>query len=325
MILFAFGTIGFNVPAYLLISDALVDKYPQLPSLIMGILFALLGITCAIGSIALKIYRIKDDRLELISIFGFLKNAIPLDDIKSWSEVEKENKYTKWKDLTLHLDKTNIKISSTFVSNYNRFKRALVNGKPRNERTEKAWFRKNALQFGIGFMIVSLPFYYWSYSVYHSQNTPLLYEETQEITSTLIGEIEIQESRNDRSIRFAISAYPEFIFQIGGNAYSATYVNSLLDNVQEATEVQIQITKEQYYQKLTQEQELSFWNKYMNYKVIPVYGLKIDGETFLTLSGYNEEKMEDSKFGFWVLLVIATLILGGGIYTLYDRKKYKVK
>ena len=94
-IILIIGFLGFSAAGYYLTSNALSDEYPQIAGLILGVFFGAFGLISLIAILTLNIYRIIDDKLQILSIFGFIKSVVYLDQILSWNEVEKENQHMK--------------------------------------------------------------------------------------------------------------------------------------------------------------------------------------------------------------------------------------
>lgn len=325
-IILILGFLGFSAAGYYLTSNALSDEYPQIAGLVLGVFFGAFGLISLIAILSLNIYRITDDKLQVLSIFGFIKSIVYRDQILSWNEVEKENQHMKWKDLTLHLQNRNIKISSSSLKNYHQFKKVLVKGKQRNENAEIAWLKRNALQFAIGFMILGSLFYFWSFHVYQNRNKTYETDGMEWVTSRIINEVKIHKgSKNSRSIKLKIADYPDFTFDLDGVAYSTANKQAFVEDFAKGDDVQIQITKDQFYKKLTKKWKLDFWDKSVNYRLISIYGLRGKGNDYLTLTDFNRAKQADSKLGFWLLLGFSTFIFGAGIYTMNERRNYRTK
>jgi hypothetical protein len=87
---------------------------------------------------------IYNDRLEAK---GFLvpKKVIPLEEIQSWTEVNRKHRQSNlaWSEFTVYTAKTKYMISSLHWNNYNEMKSVLAAGKPRDtakeEKMAKAW------------------------------------------------------------------------------------------------------------------------------------------------------------------------------------------
>lgn len=320
------GCIGSTTAGYYLTTNAFSDEYPQIGGVIIGGCFAIFGLIIFIAILNLKQYQIKDDKLLILSIFGIVKAIVYLDQIISWNEVEKENQHFKWKDLTLHLPDKDIKISSTSLRNYHQFKKVLVRGKRRNEQAETAWFKRNLLQFAIGFIFLGCFFYYVSFILYQNKNKIYQPQEVTTLTSEISNEVKIHKgSRNSRSIRLKFNEYPEYTFILDGVAYSTADKKSFIEDHKRGDVVNVQIATDEFLKKLTKELELEFWDKTVNYRLISIYGLSSNKEEYLTLDDYNKAKLADRKWGFWLLLAFSTFIFGSGVYILIQQRKIEIR
>jgi len=100
------------------------------------------------------------DKLIRKSIFGWTRGQIDKTEIKSYSEIEKENSkhhefgHKKWTDLTLFLKSGTYKITSEKYRNYQQIRNMVTSGVGRDRLAEKEWKRKNNLRWGIGLLIL---------------------------------------------------------------------------------------------------------------------------------------------------------------------------
>ena len=101
LIVLILGAIGFNFLSYYLTSHALRSEYPQMAGLVLGLLFGVLGLGSFFSIWQLKKYDFDGEKLTVKSIFNTSKKIIYVRDIKSYNEIEKENKSGTWKDLTI--------------------------------------------------------------------------------------------------------------------------------------------------------------------------------------------------------------------------------
>lgn len=309
------GGLGFIWLSYYLTSAALSEPYPQIVGIILGGFFGLLGFLSIIAIYGFDSILIYSDHLKVKSIFGNTKKIIYLNDIVTWTEIDKENKYIQWTDLTLYTDRTKYKLTSSNYKNYPELKNAIVAGKTRDLQKQNAWFRRNNLYYAFGFTILGGLFSYAAYHFFLIRINDLKYSELQTIADVITNRAEIEVgSRGSRSIIIKLKSYPLFRFNIVGNGFSATHVSDYVANVKIGDTLNLDIKKDEYQMKLTKEKELGFWDKTVNYSLISVYGLRDKNYSYLTLADYNSEYKKDAPIGFVLLGFIGIFMLSGGLY-----------
>ncbi|UII20548.1 hypothetical protein [Fulvivirga ligni] len=75
-IILILGFFGSSAAGYYLTSNALSDEYPQISGLVLGASFGAFGLISLIAILSMNIYRISDDKLQILSIFGFIKSVV---------------------------------------------------------------------------------------------------------------------------------------------------------------------------------------------------------------------------------------------------------
>jgi len=125
------GGIVMIVLASYLIKTAFNSEYPQIIGLILGGLIGLVGIVSCSSLFFLNSFAIDKEKFIVKTLFGNTKKVIYLSEIVSYTEIEKENKKGKWKNLTIYTKTNKIKLSSFMVLNYMEFRKILIKGKNR--------------------------------------------------------------------------------------------------------------------------------------------------------------------------------------------------
>jgi hypothetical protein len=146
--------------------------------LILGIPFIGLGIYSIYWIINFDILKITDRKLILKSITGITKKTIPLAELQSYTEIEKQNAqyksevgYMKWKDLTLIGENFSYKLSSTSYTNYEELRNELIKGLKRNIKAEDKWNNNNLTYIGVGVILFGLfiGLWFWNASEISSE------------------------------------------------------------------------------------------------------------------------------------------------------------
>ncbi|MCF1193112.1 hypothetical protein LRR18_16100 [Mangrovimonas sp. AS39] len=140
--------------------------------LIIGIPFFAIGLYSLYWVLNYDILKISNGKLIFKSITGLTKKTISLSELKSYTEIEKENAklknevgYMKWKDLTLYGDNFRYKISSTSYTNYKELRNELTKGLKRNLQAEIKWQNNNLTYIGLGQILFGLFIGFWFWQV----------------------------------------------------------------------------------------------------------------------------------------------------------------
>jgi hypothetical protein len=123
------GIVMLVIATYLGLS-AFQEKYTQLPPLILGIFFGLLGIFCIVAVFTIPMFEIYKDRLEVKYIWGKTRKIIYKNEIISLTAKQNQGQI----ELTIFTNETNYKINSVTCRNFEDIKNELIKGK--NKITE---------------------------------------------------------------------------------------------------------------------------------------------------------------------------------------------
>lgn len=323
IIILVFGGLLIFFLGYYLMSTSLETEYPQITLTIFGVIFILFGLLGISSFLFIDSYILDNEKLTINSLLGYPKKIIYLKDILSFTEIEKENKQGKWKDLTIYTNSKKVKLSSSMINNYFEFKKVLVKGKRRNTEIESLWEIRTNRRFGIGFIIFGAIFLTGAIIAFSNRNKQVSINELKTIQGQITNEIKIKKgSKSSRLIEIKLAKYPKYTFTIGGVSYAATYKNRYLENVKTGDTLEIDIKIDDYEKKISKEKELSFTDKYINYQFITVYGLRDNSNKYLTLRNYNKEYKSDmNSIGYWILVLFSFGITGYGIFFTIKNKK----
>lgn len=313
LILLILAALFFGFLSYYLTSKSFESEYPQIGSLIIGLFFGVFGLASVFSILLLKNYHFDGKKLIVKSIFNITKKVIYVKDIKNYNEIEKENKYVKWKDLTIFTNKQKEKISSLSIPNYYQLKSTLTKGVKRDEYSESFWAYKVNKRYGIGFVIFGLLFTSAMINNYSNRELKIQPEELTTIIAFIVETPEIEDGR----INLRIADYPKFKFHISGVRFSASYANSIVTEIKAKDKIEIDIFKDICDKKLIKSKALTFKDKTVNYEFITVNGLRKGSRSYLSLEDINVEHYKDSTgFGFWIFLTAGIGIALSGVYVL---------
>lgn len=324
LVLPIFG-IGMLLLSYILIKNSFSDEFGQVIGMILGGFFGLAGIASLFSILSIENLVFEHKKLKIYSLTGKLKREISISDIESYKEIEKKGGHVSHTDLIIFTKDFNYTISSLLHTNYERLKKKLTKGKKKNSYAQKMWHYKIQRRYGIGFSTLGILLLLFFGNMYLKKNSDILPENLAKIEGTVLKDIEIKkygERKSSRIIEIELAEYPKFKFELGGYGLTATRVKRLLANVLKGDKMEIEILKDQFQKKITKEVPLRFWDKSFNYRIISIYGLKDEQNSYFDLNQFNKNKKSDNNSGaIYIFLGFSLFIFGYGIYKLISNNK----
>lgn len=132
------------------------------------ILYILFSVFFLIGGYSILSYNeivVTKEYVKVYSLLGYVKKKIHLKDILSYTTIKKQNakfkyeaEYIQWEELTLYTKGSKVRLYSTNYVNYRKLRKVLTKRGKRDVKREKAWQKRNARSWGIGFIISGLFF-----------------------------------------------------------------------------------------------------------------------------------------------------------------------
>lgn len=305
---------------FLMFYYASKGSYPEISIVIIGFLFVIFGLYSIFSIYSYDSIFIYKDRFETRSVFGNTKKVFFFKDINYWIEIYIEPSPGPVRQkLTVYSDKTKYKLISYFYKNYPDLKYAITKGKNRDHNQEKKWFLKTNIYHSVASTIIGLMFISFGWHNYITSTNEVKSFELQTITSVMSDSALIRKGGQSSFININIKSFPSFTFRINSYAYSATNSVGFFTNVGPNHTISIDVLKDDYQKKLSEEKKLDLFDKYVNFSEISVYGLRDKNRVYLDLEGYNS-KAKEGKQRDSLLLTIAGLLCLIGAYSLFRDK-----
>lgn len=274
--------------------------------------FTLLSIILVWFTLAIlkEILRIKyivfyRDRFRIKTFLGLISRDYFYEEINSWLEEEKENKYSKWTELILILkNEKRIYLYSSFYKNFWEIKQKLTQNKKINEAVKHkrelySSIKRACFLLSASIILFSLPHFL------REDQLPLTPKDTIEIKGTLSKEIQTQRGKRNKITSFylRLEEYPYFRFFLSRNILEKNGMNGLSEDFQSGDKVRFLISKKDYETKIIK-------TKY-SFALFPysvdITEIEKNNSKYLSLSEYNEENSHDSTN---IILYILAVILG---------------
>ena len=259
------------------------------------------------------------DRFRIKTFLGLISRDYFYEEIESWLEEEKENKYSKWTELILILKNgKRIYFYSSFYKDFWKIKQKLTQNKKINEAVKHKRELYSSIKRACFLLSASIILFSLSHFLRKDQ-LPLTPKDTIEIKGTLSKAIQTQRGKRDKITSFylRLEEYPYFRFFLSRNILEKNGMNGLLKDFQSGDKVRFLISKKDYETKIIK-------TKY-SFALFPysvdITEIEKNNSKYLSLSEYNEENSHDytntilyiaaaisAMFGIFKIVYIRTLL-----------------
>ena len=281
------------------------DPYDQRVFTLLSIILVWFTLANLKEILCIKYIVFYRDRFRIKTFLGLISRDYFYEEIDSWLEEEKENKYSKWTELILILkNEKRIYLYSSFYKDFWKIKQKLTQNKKINEAVKHkrelySSIKRACFLLSASIILFSLPHFL------REDQLPLTPKDTIEIKGTLSKEIQTQRGKRDKITSFylRLEEYPYFRFFLSRNILEKNGMNGLLEDFQSGDKVRFLISKKDYETKIIK-------TKY-SFALFPysvdITEIEKNNSKYLSLSEYNEENSHDSTN---IILYILAVILG---------------
>ena len=295
------------------------DPYDQRVFTLLSIILVWFALANLKEILCIKYIVFYRDRFRIKTFLGLFSRDYFYEEIDSWLEEEKENKYSKWTELILILkNKKRIYLYSSFYKDFWEIKQKLTQNKKINEavkykRELYSSIKRACFLLSASIILFSLPHFLREIQL------PLTPKDTIEIKGTLSKAIQTQRGKRDKITSFylRLEEYPYFRFFVSKNILEKNGMNGLLEGFQSGDKVRFLISKKDYETKIIK-------TKY-SFALFPysvdITEIEKNNSKYLSLSEYNEENSHDytniilyilaaisAMFGIFKIVYIRTLL-----------------
>ena len=281
------------------------DPYDQRVFTLLSIILVWFALTNLKEILRIKYIVFYRDRFRIKTFLGLISRDYFYEEIDSWLEEEKENKYSKWTELILILkNEKRIYLYSSFYKDFWKIKQKLTQNKKINEAVKHkrelySSIKRACFLLSASIILFSLPHFL------REDQLPLTPKDTIEIKGTLSKEIQTQRGKRDKITSFylRLEEYPYFRFFLTKNILEKNGMNGLLEDFQSGDKVRFLISKKDYETKII---KTKYYFALFPYSV-DITEIEKNNSKYLSLSEYNEENSHDYTN---TILYIAAVILG---------------
>ena len=307
ILLYVIGFLGclFTGIYFSFIKNYDTDPYDQRVFTLLSIILVWFTLANLKEILCIKYIVFYRDRFRIKTFLGLISRDYFYEEIDSWLEEEKENKYSKWTELILILKNgKRIYLYSSFYKDFWKIKQKLTQNKKINEavkykRELYSSIKRACFLLSASIILFSLPHFL------RENQLPLTPKDTIEIKGTLSKEIQTQRGKRDKITSFylRLEEYPYFRFFLTKNILEKNGMNGLLEDFQSGDKVRFLISKKDYETKII---KTKYYFALFPYSV-DITEIEKNNSKYLSLSEYNEENSNDSTN---TILYIAAAILG---------------
>ena len=299
------------------------NNYSDASYMIGVVFFLLFAIVCLYSLLSVKDYYVYNKKIVWKSFFGINTSIINFEEIESWTEIQKKDKYNSWEVLSLFTKAgTEIKISSYYYANFHQIKSKVVKNKIRNFNIERQKLNEENKKYSISFIIIGLIFLFIACKFIQITDVdPSELIVFGDVTSKNIKLL--KGTRSSNRIIIELNKYPNFEFQVSGTSLDETYAEDLINNVKEGDSIFLGIYKTEFRKKLIKTDSLSLIDKYFHYELIHIESIKTSTFEYLKLSKNNNGRTSNKYWGFGFFGVVGLFLFIVGIYMFQDYKKEK--
>jgi lipoprotein len=301
------------------------DPYDQIVFTLLSIILAWFAFANLKEILRIKYIVFYRDRFRIKTFLGLISRDYFYEEIESWLEEEKENKYSKWTELILILkNEKRIYLYSSFYKDFWKIKQKLTQNKKINEAVKYKRELYSSIKRACFLLSASIILFSLAHFLREDQ-FPLTPKDTIEIKGTLSKEIQTQRGKRDKITSFylRLEEYPYFRFFLSRNILEKNGMNGLLEDFQSGDKVRFLISKKDYETKIIK-------TKY-SFALFPysvdITEIEKNNSKYLSLSEYNGENSHD--YTNTILYIAAAISAMFGIFEIvYIRvllKENKIK
>ena len=299
----------------------MIERHIQLYPTVGGVLLAILSLFLLREIYKTKVVWIYADRMEIRDPSDELKRTISFSAIQYWyEEISVSRIGQRFYRLTVYSNDKSSSFYSGIFDDYDKVKQIVTHDKLENKSLALVNSAKRARKVGWTFISASIFLTLFYIQLFTGDRRNI---KTTEIT-TISGQISEIQKRvyhgNGTSIYLYIQLkqFPEYIFRVqNGPAIGATNLEDLMANVASGDSIELDVLSKTVQKKLTHTLPIGFWDKYIDYDYIDIYGIRQLKQSYLSLADYEQRCQQMVIWPLYLLIAFfAFPFFFGGIYLL---------
>lgn len=259
--------------------------------------------------------EVYENYLVIKKVFGTTSKRIFKTDISHWAEKTIPTQDGKYCALRLYLNNKHIDISQEECKNYHELKKYIIVGiKDTSEERQKK-FNRNQLIIATTIIVIFtlLIWAFWIFILTKPANV-VTKTDTLLITDIITNKPSIYSNKSSHSIDIKLQTFPDYIFKVEGDSYTAMYANSFINDIEPYDTIQVRVSREQFVDK---EREINdttnFWAK-DEIETLSVYEVSNRKYTYLSIENYNQEAITEKEYTKYFGIFPLILTIFGSIH-----------
>jgi hypothetical protein len=297
-------------------------EYWDFVKVCVGAFFIVAGLLLIYIVINYRTFYFYDKHMEVYKWGKNLQHFIPYTAIDKIEEIEFKNKHGRAYTLALQNRGLIIKIASDNYKNYAEIKELLANKTEKligtNQAAQRAQARIGGVMLAVLGLAIMLIYFQFIYSL-----TQAKVGQTSAIEATISNDAEIiKGKKGSRYVAIYLDEYPDFKFDLSGNAYKAMNAAAYLQNVYKGDKLVLEVSATDYTTKLVHTAEPGFWVKHLSYNTIDVFALKDANHVYLSREDYEQQYTEYNDPGKIIVLFLGLVLFAlGSVLYFKNREK----
>lgn len=248
--------------------------------------------------------RIFEDRLEVISWRGKLKQVIYLLDIATYNEYEQKTRYSSYAVLVIYTHSERCKISASFYANYTQLRDLLLHNVPKNDTgiIRSVWQKGIKRDRTVTLVVAGILYIATCHYLFNLNERVLQKEEMLTVTAPVGDTPVIKRDGNTGTIEMKLNNYPGMIFEISTQALVATDTDAIKKQVRPNDSLLVTVEKRELnYEINLQLEKIKQKSEYS--PTVAVYALADANHSYLSFDSYPHQILGDK----WLLIVLDTI------------------
>ena len=269
-------------------------------------------------------WEVDADTVRVRDFAGLRKRQFQRQDVNSWQERRKANKYNHWDELQVHTARGKFRLLSSGIRNYEALKHAILQGVPMNlaEEESKNNLSKTAIYTTLSVALLTAGI---SCAIYKRAGnyTALRNEACIEVILSANPAHETG-SKNSAWMLFPVRQYPQLEFGIANNdgTYQSAAINDMRRRLHKGDTLTLCIDSADYALHIAKTRQPDFWDRASGSNYIRVLGIR--DNTWVYLDPKDVSEWERTEPGPWiVLLLFGGIFLIAAIATHFHSRKAK--
>lgn len=274
--------------------------------------------------IEVNTWEVDADTVRVRDFAGLRIRQFQRQDVISWQERRKANKYNHWDELQVHTARGKFRLLSSGLRNYEALKHAILQGVAMNlpEETSKASLPKTAIYTALSMAMLTAGI---SWAIYNGagNNTALRNEACIEVILSA-NPVHETGSKNSAWMLFPVRQYPQLEFGIANN--DGTYQSAAIDDMRlklhKDDTLTLCIDSSDYALHIAKTRLPDFWDRASGSDYIRVLGIR--DKKWVYLDPKDVSKWEGTEPSPWiVLLLFGGIFLIAALATHFHNRKAK--